>query len=704
MPADPDRFQPVRGIAGPTSRATFTTPDGALLSYAVWDGPADRTVLLLHGGMACALDWWQVAAELRDDWTVVALDQRGCGESAWEPEARYGIEPFADDAAHLISLLRLEPVALVGHSLGAGAACLLAARRPELVSKLVLEDGGPRDGVPRPPIFDRPIPLEFASRDDALSFLRESGLGGRGRAPWVLETRFVQDGDGRLVWRADVAGTARWAAAGGEPLLLELWSEVGRLRCPTLVVRGERVDRVPRRRARQDGCAQLARLDGRDRRRGTRDSLRAARGVRRGRPGLPRRRMTTGPGERPLEGTVVLDLTIALAGPYATLLLAGLGATVIKIENPRRGGDHARANAPYVGPAGFSLARAHDEDVSAAMLERSRNKLGVTLDLKSERGKGLFGDLVQRADAVVENYAAGTADRLGIGYTFCSSRNDRIVYTAISGFGASQPGRKGMDTIFQAMSGLMTVSGDEGDPPVRIGVPFGDMTGPLFAVIGTLAALTMRERTGLGQFVDVSLVGALTSLVATEPFDKLAELGVPTRTGNTVPRLAPFGIFPTRDGDVAICAPTDEMAQAVLSAIGQPTLARDPRYATRDQRVVNWVELHRIIGEWTSGRTTAETLAALERAGAPAAAVRSPAEAVRDPERLAQGDTAQLVHPTLGPVDDLYGSGLPIRFSEASAGYDRPPPSLGEHNAFVFGGILGLSDDDLDRLRDDGVV
>src|SRR5580765_6657150 len=153
---------------------------------------------------------------------------------------------------------------------------------------------------------------------------------------------------------------------------------------------------------------------------------------------------------RPLDGLVVLDLTVALAGPYATLLLAGLGATVIKIENPRRGGDQARGNAPYVGPGGMSLGRTGDEDVSVAMLERGRNKLSVTLDLKQSRGRELFGELVCRADVVVENYAAGTADRLGTGYGFCSALNERIVYTAISGFGATHPGRKGMDTIFQA--------------------------------------------------------------------------------------------------------------------------------------------------------------------------------------------------------------------------------------------------------------
>ncbi|HET7566915.1 MAG TPA: CoA transferase [Gaiellaceae bacterium] len=405
---------------------------------------------------------------------------------------------------------------------------------------------------------------------------------------------------------------------------------------------------------------------------------------------------------RPLEGVTVVDLTIALAGPYATLLLGGLGATVIKVENPHRGGDQSRGNAPYAGPGGLTLARTTPDDVSVAMLERGRNKLGVTLDLKAERGRELFGELVRRADVVVENYAAGTADRLGIGYAFCSGLNERIVYTAISGFGAARPGRKGMDTIFQALSGLMTVSGAEGDPPVRSGIPFGDMTGPLFAVIGTLAALLQRERTGRGQLVDVSLVGALTSLVATEPFDRLQALGVPTRTGNTVPRLAPFGIFPTADGSLAVCAPTDEMAHGVLRVVGLSP--GDERFATRDARVTNWVELHDRIARWTEARPTAEALAAFEDAGAPAAPVRTTAEAVRDPDRLAQGDTTQLVHPGLGPVDDLYGSGLPIRFSAAHAGYDRPPPALGEHNDFVFGGLLGLGAAELDELRAGGVI
>ncbi|HTX08652.1 MAG TPA: CoA transferase [Solirubrobacteraceae bacterium] len=408
----------------------------------------------------------------------------------------------------------------------------------------------------------------------------------------------------------------------------------------------------------------------------------------------------------PLEGVTVLDLTVALAGPYATLLLAGLGATVIKVENPDRGGDTSRNNAPYVGAAGLSLAREGDQDLSVAMLERGRNKLSITLNLKHPRARELFGELVRHSDVVVENYPAGTADRLGVGYSFCSAVNERIVYTAISGFGATGARRaqKGMDTIFQAMSGLMTVSGSDGEPPVRSGIPVGDMTGPLFAVIGTLAALHQRERTGVGQFVDVSLLGTLTSVVATEPFDKLEGLGIPTRTGSSVPRLAPFGIFPTADGHIALCAPLDQMTRGVFAAMNKPELAEDERFWSRDRRVRNWRELHALIDAWAGARTTEEAVNLLQAAGAPAAPVRTPQEAVRDPELLARHETMQLVHPRFGPVDDLIGSGFPIGFSGAEVGYERPPPYLGEHNEVILGGMLGCDADEIAALRADGVI
>ena len=214
---------------------------------------------------------------------------------------------------------------------------------------------------------------------------------------------------------------------------------------------------------------------------------------------------------------------------------------MIKVENPA-GGDPSRNNAPYVGDSGLHLAREGANDMSVSMLERGRNKLSVTLDLKNPEAHGVFADLVRAADVVVENFSAGTADRIGIGYERARELNPRIVYLSISGFGVGDPG-KGMDTIFQALSGLMTTPGNYGDPPVRNAVPFGDLIGPLFGVIGTLSALMMRERTGRGQHLDVALLGALTSLIATEPWDTMERAGIEMRTGNVVPRLAPFGIF-----------------------------------------------------------------------------------------------------------------------------------------------------------------
>jgi crotonobetainyl-CoA:carnitine CoA-transferase CaiB-like acyl-CoA transferase len=408
------------------------------------------------------------------------------------------------------------------------------------------------------------------------------------------------------------------------------------------------------------------------------------------------------PAPRPLEGITVIDLTIALAGPYATQLLGALGATVIKVENPA-GGDPARNNAPYLGDEGFRLARTGPKDMSISMLERGRNKLSVTLDLKLPEGREVFADLVRNADVVVENFSGGTTDRMGIGFAWAAELNPTLVYTSISGFGAGEPG-KGMDTIFQAMSGLMTTAGTAGDDPVRNGVPFGDLVGPLFAVIGTVSALFMRERCGRGQHVDVSLLGALTSLVATEPWDTMERAGIEMRTGNVVPRLAPFGIFETTDGHVALCAPTDAFAAGVFAAIGRSELAGDDRFSSRDRRVGNATVLHALVAEWAAGLSTAEAAEQLLAQGVPAAAVRPTAEAVRDPRSLARGETVQLAHPELGLVDDLYGSGFPVRFSAAESGYATPPPWLGEHNDFILGGMLGYSRERIDALREAGAL
>ena len=408
---------------------------------------------------------------------------------------------------------------------------------------------------------------------------------------------------------------------------------------------------------------------------------------------------------RPLEGITVLDFTTALAGPYATLLLAGLGARVIKVENPRSP-DTARANAPYLGADGVKLVRERDDDVSLAIIERARNKEAVTLDLKTPGAAAVFADLLRNADVLVENFSAGTADRIGIGYAAASAINPRIVYTSISGFGADATGsqNKSMDTIVQAMSGMMMTSGEAGAPPMRVGVPFGDLSAPLFAVIGTLAALRQAQATGRGQHVDVSLLGALTSLVASEPFELLQRSGQETRTGNVLPRLGAFGVFATSDGHVAICAPTDAFVEGMFRAMARPELAGDPRFATRDARVAHSAALHELMQAWAARLTSDTVLALLADHGVPAGPVRTPHEAVSDPRLLARGEIEAARHPIHGVNHDALIGGLPIVMSGSSVGFDRPAPMVGQHNQHVYRDLLGYSEADLERLRRERVI
>jgi crotonobetainyl-CoA:carnitine CoA-transferase CaiB-like acyl-CoA transferase len=408
---------------------------------------------------------------------------------------------------------------------------------------------------------------------------------------------------------------------------------------------------------------------------------------------------------KPLDGITVLDLTVALAGPFATLILAGLGAKVIKVENPA-GGDSCRSNAPYLGADGPKLVRECEDDISVSALNRLRNKLGVTLNLKHPDARAVYADLVKKSDIVVENFSRGTLDRLGVGYAFAREVNPKVIYCSITGFGSTPDASpaKAMDAIVQALSGTMMISGGPGDPPIRVGLPVGDLTAPLFGVIGVLAALHQAQHTGQGQHIDVSMLGALTMMVAVETFDLLQRCGIPQRTGLTVPRLAPFGLYRTKDGYISICAPTEIFARSLFEAMGRADLIDDPRFVNRDARVENVRALDAIIGDFTSRYTNAEAVSILEGSGVPTAEVRNPDEAVRDPRVLARAETVRLVHPKYGAVDEVYGMGIPIKFSGATAGFDRPAPALGEHNEAVYGGILDYSSERLECLKSSGVI
>lgn len=414
----------------------------------------------------------------------------------------------------------------------------------------------------------------------------------------------------------------------------------------------------------------------------------------------------TGDRAKPLAGLTVIDFTTALAGPFATLLLGGLGATVIKVENPN-GGDHTRHQPPYLQPDGETrLDRTGGDDISVGFIGRCRNKRSVTLNLKHPEGRRLAHQLLEHADIVVENYSQGVADRLDIGYAAARARNPAVVYLSISGFGADGPPEQGKayDTIAQALSGIMLTAGEPGADPVKLGIPFGDLMAPMFGVIGTLAAVRHAERTGEGQHVDVSMVGALSAIVALEPFEALERLGIPSRNGNFVPRLGAFGIFPTREGHVAVCAPTDGFAHALFKLIQRPDMIDDPRFRTRDDRTANREPMYAAITEWTRQHPTGHVVAELRAAGIPAAAVRDPAAAARDPETMRRGETVRLPHPRHGLVGDPMGFGVPLRFSALSAELDGDAPGLGEHNEATFTGLLGLAPEELARLRDQGAI
>jgi crotonobetainyl-CoA:carnitine CoA-transferase CaiB-like acyl-CoA transferase len=409
--------------------------------------------------------------------------------------------------------------------------------------------------------------------------------------------------------------------------------------------------------------------------------------------------------QRPLEGLRVIDLTRALAGPYATLLLAGLGAQVIKVEDPR-GGDLARENSPYVGRDGVTVERAHSDDVSISHLSRARGKMGVSLNFKAPGARSIFQDLCRDADIVVENFTAGTAARLGVGYEAAREANPRIIYCSLSGFGADDAeGGKAMDVIIQALSGAMYTSGDPDAPPVRMGIPVADMLAPVFGVIGILSALEQRHRTGHGQHVDVSMLGALTSFVAIENWSALAAAGMPARTGLTVQRLSPFGVFECADGYVAIVAVHEKLARGLFQAMGAPELSDDPRFASRDARVANAPVLEAHITAWSRTLPTAEVVRLLEAQGVPAAPVRHPEEALSDPRVMARAETMPIAHPSYPHQSELRTSGIPIRFSDAETGFDPTLPiAVGEHNDQIYRDLLGYDDARIAELRAAGVI
>jgi crotonobetainyl-CoA:carnitine CoA-transferase CaiB-like acyl-CoA transferase len=391
-----------------------------------------------------------------------------------------------------------------------------------------------------------------------------------------------------------------------------------------------------------------------------------------------------------LLGVRVLDLSRVLAGPYCTMLLADMGADVIKLEIPGKG-DDSREFPPFKG--GESLY----------YVNLNRGKRSITLNLKHPEGKRVFLELVRHCDVLVENFRPGTMERLGLGYETMMDVNPRLVYASISGFGQTGPyrSRPGYDIIGQAMGGLMSITGWPDSPPTRAGTAIGDILSALFCCIGILAALQVRERTGRGQMVDVALVDSVFASLENIPQKVYVDGEVPARIGNRYEFVYPYDSFEASDGWVIIGIANDAIWGRFVEATGIKELASDERFTANPKRVENHGALKPLIQGWVSTRKVGEVVSFLTERGVPACPIYDLKEASDDPHIVERGMTVEVDQPGLGRVRLL---GSPVKMSETRPTPRGPAPTLGGDNISVFEELLGASVEEIARLRMEGVL
>ncbi len=393
----------------------------------------------------------------------------------------------------------------------------------------------------------------------------------------------------------------------------------------------------------------------------------------------------------PLAGLKVIELAHIMAGPVCGLMLADMGADVIKVEKVPGGDDTRRALPPDI------------EGESAAFMMMNRNKRGIAVDLKQPAGVTLLRRLLQSADVVTENYRRGTMERLGLGYETLKAENPGLIYCEVSGFGRSGPyrDRAGFDLIAQGMSGLMSITGEgDGRPPVKVGAPLTDITAGILAAMGVAAAYSHRLRTGQGQRVDTSLFEAGIVQTYWQSAITFATGRPPGPMGSAHPLNAPYQAFETADGWINIGAANQANWLRLLTVVEAEELAEDPRFAENPGRMANRAALVELLGEKFRRRGTEDWLARLEAAGVPAGPVSSIAEMHRDPQALAREMVVSVEHSRLGPVETL---GLPVKFSETPGGVVHGAPLLGEHSREVLR-EYDCSDAAIEELIADGVV
>jgi formyl-CoA transferase/CoA:oxalate CoA-transferase len=392
-----------------------------------------------------------------------------------------------------------------------------------------------------------------------------------------------------------------------------------------------------------------------------------------------------------LDGLLVVDLTRVLSGPYCTMLLADMGARVIKIEQPGRGDDTRGWGPPFVG------------EESAYFLSINRNKESLTLDLKKPGARGILEQLLNRADVLVENFRPGAMERLGFGYDAVSVRWPRLVYCSISGFGQTGPRRDqpGYDAVIQAESGLMSITGEADGPPLRLGVAIADIVTGMFASQGIAMALLARARSGRGQLVDIGMLDSTAALLTYQAANYFATGRAPERLGNRHPTIVPYETFEAADGAFVLAVGNDDLWRRFCRVIELPDLADDARFATNRARVRHYHELKPVLDGRLRTRRRTDWMESLGAEGVPCGAVRDVAEVLNDPQLAAREMIQAVEHATLGPVRAL---GVPIKLSSTPGTVRTAPPTLGQHTDQILRTDLELTDDEIARLRSTGAV
>ena len=392
----------------------------------------------------------------------------------------------------------------------------------------------------------------------------------------------------------------------------------------------------------------------------------------------------------PLAGIRVIDLTRVLAGPFCTQSLGDLGAEVLKIEPPG-GGDETRRFPPFIAGE------------SHYFLGINRNKKSLVIDLQKPAGAEILRRLIAKADILVENYRPGVMDRLGLGYDKLSAINPRLIYCAISGFGLSGPLRDkpSFDIVTQALSGALSINGERGHMPVKLGIPLGDMVGGVFGPMAILAALHERTQTGRGRLIDISLHDGLIGMLGY--FTQLAFMTGedPPPMGSSHPNIVPYGSFPASDGSIIIAVLSESFWGKLCDALERPDLATDPRFATPTGRRDHRDEVDAVIAEITRTRTVAEWEVRLKEYDVPHAPVLGVTAALSHPHAVAREMVVEAEHPTIGSVRL---AGRPIKFPGSPQRPSTAPPTMGQHTAEVLRNELGYSEAEIDALRRDGII